>query len=94
MNGWCRPSIRHIWWNTVFLTGGALLIGLFDTLTSCNYWFLCRPVPDTPLQWLYDAFGEGGYPVSLLFVATIVNLGVYGIYYLIKTCEENLGKNI
>ncbi len=91
LNGWCRPSIRHLWRNTAFLIIGAVLIGWFDKRMSCNYWFLRWPAPGTPLQWLYDTFGKGGYLVSLLILATLVNLTVYGICYTLGKGRHGTG---
>ena len=33
----------------------------------------------TPLEWLYDTFGSKGYIVSLLGLATMVNIVAYGV---------------
>ena len=60
------------------------MVGLFDWRMSCNYWFLKRPVDGTPLEWLFDSFGSAGYVVSLLIIATLVNLLAYGVCYLLE----------
>ncbi|MCR5676118.1 MAG: YwaF family protein [Lachnospiraceae bacterium] len=85
LDGRCRPDIRHLWKNTVFLLAGGIPIGMFDRFTGCNYWFLLRPVSGTPLQWLYDLFGKNGYLLSLLILATLFNLAVYGVCYALRT---------
>ena len=79
MNRWCIPRIKNLWKNTVFLVICGSLVGLFDWKMSCNYWFLKSPVDGTPLEWLYDTFGSKWYIVSLLGIATIVNIIMYGI---------------
>ncbi len=82
LQGWCKPDIRHLWKNTLFLVTGAGLIGWLDRRMSCNYWFLQWPVPGTPLQWLYDLSGTGGYHAALLVLATLIQLSVYGVLTL------------
>lgn len=88
MDGWCIPRIKNLWKNTVFLVVCGLLVGLFDWKMSCNYWFLKSPVKGTPLEWLYDSFGSKGYVVSLLVIATLVNIFAYGVYYLLFSRKE------
>ena len=79
MNGRCFPRIRNLWKNTLFLVCCGALVGVFDWKMSCNYWFLNSPVDGTPLEWLYDTFGTKGYIVSLLGLATMVNIVAYGV---------------
>ena len=79
MNGWCFPQIRNLWKNTLFLVSCGALVGVFDWKMSCNYWFLKTPVDGTPFEWLYDTFGTKEYIVSLLGLATMVNIVAYGV---------------
>ena len=88
INKWAVPDIRNIWKNSIFLLIGAIIIGTFDFIMHCNYWFLMRPVPDTPLEWLYNEAGSRWYIVSLFFMATAVNLFVYFFYYLFARGKE------
>ena len=83
-HGWCRPTIRHLWKNTLFSVVGGTIVGFFDHVTGCNYWFLLRPVPDTPLQILYDLDGATAYPFLLLLTATSINLMMYGILRIFR----------
>ncbi len=77
--GWCKPSIRHIWRNHVFMIICAGIILIFDHAYNCNYWFMIRPVRGTPLQFIYDRFGTGMYLPALAMTVTAVNVLMYGI---------------
>ena len=79
---WYSPNVRNLWKNTLFLLAGGVLVGLFDSRMSCNYWFLRHPVPDTPLEWIYNIAGAKWYVASLLLLSILVNLAVYAVYYL------------
>ena len=83
MNGWISPRVRNLWKSTVFLLAYGLVVGLFDWRFSCNYGFLKHPVSGTPLEWLHGVVGPKLYLVSLLVLATVVNLGMYGVMHLI-----------
>ena len=69
--------------NTLFLVCCGALVGVFDWKMSCNYWFLKSPVDGAPLEWLYGVVGPKLYLVSLLVLATVVNLGMYVVMHLI-----------
>lgn len=84
INGWCTPSVRNIWKNSIFLLVCGMIIWLFDRAMSCNYWFLREPVNGTPLEWLYNGFGQYGYLPALFVLATLVNLISYFMFYMIK----------
>lgn len=86
--GWCRPRVSHIWMNALFLllVGGAIYI--LDKHISCNYFFLLWPIKDTPLEWTYNAFGTEWYVLSLLILATVINLIMYGIISIIYKILE------
>ena len=89
--GWCKPNIRHIWRNHVFLIICAGIILIFDHVFNCNYWFLISPVRGTPLQYIYDRFGTGMYLPALAIIVTEVNVFMYGmlkIFYHNKSSEE------
>ena len=79
IRGIARPSVRHLWWNTVFLIAVGIPIYLFDRAFSCNYWFLLRPVPGTPLVAISEMLGGKGYLPILLLTATVVNLLLYAV---------------
>ncbi len=80
LSGEIRPDIRHYWWNVAFLSALALPVWIFDSISGCNYWFLLRPVPGTPLETLFNAAGTVGYLPVLLITVSAVILAAYGIY--------------
>ncbi len=86
--GWCKPSIRHIWKNLIFLIIFAGLILIFDHAYNCNYWFLMRPVSGTPLQIIYDRFGTKLYLPALAVIVTAVNIFMYGLLYIFYRNES------
>ena len=76
--GIAKPSVRHIWWNTLFLLATGGMIYCFDRVFSCNYWFLLWPVPGTPLVPMSELLGGRAYIPALILTATAVNLCMYG----------------
>ncbi len=84
ISGKTRPDISHYWRNISFLAALAVPIYAFDLATRCNYWFLLRPVPGTPLEAVYKIAGPSGYILALAAIASAVILSMYGIYRLIK----------
>lgn len=85
--GWCRPCVRNIWKNSLFLLVGGSIIWVFDSIMSCNYWFLKEPAPVSPLEWLYNTFGNYVYVPALFVMATLVNIISYGICSLSSSVE-------
>ena len=81
--GIAKPSVRHIWWNTLFLLIIGGLVYCFDRICACNYWFLRWPVPGTPLVPMSEFFAGKAYIPALLFTATAVNLCMYGVLWVL-----------
>ena len=81
--GIAKPSVRHIWWNTLFLLIIGGLVYCFDRICACNYWFLRWPVPGTPLVPMSEFFEGKAYIPALLFTATAVNLCMYGVLWVL-----------
>lgn len=80
LSGRVQPRISHIWMPILYL---AILVPptyLFDVLTGCNYLFLLRPVPGTPLQWLSDSLG----PYWLIGYAILAFAVILAIYFVIE----------
>lgn len=82
--GWCKPSIKNIWKNLVFLIICAGMVLIFDHICNCNYWFLMRPVSGTPLQNIYDIFGKRLYLPALALIVITVNVLMYGAVMFFK----------
>ncbi len=73
------PRIRTIWRSLVLLLIFSIPVWLFDRLTGCNYWFLMRPISGTPLQVIYQWFGQRGYLIGLFLLAAGMMFATQGI---------------
>lgn len=65
------------WRASVFLLLTVPIIYAYNAAFNTNFMFLNKPVENTPLQWLYDAFGASGYLASLAVVIFIVWIVLY-----------------
>ncbi len=70
-------KLVDLWRAVVFLIVTVPIIYLYNQSFSTNFMFLNRPVKGTPLQWLYDRFGAGGYIGSLIAVLIILWIIMY-----------------
>ena len=73
-SGEVRPILKHIWRSDLLFFLFSVPVGVFDYLTSCNYWFLLRPISGTPLETIYQTAGAAGYLPLLALTAAIVVL--------------------
>ena len=78
-----------LWRAIVFLLATVPIIYLYNQSFNTNFMFLNQPVKGTPLQWLYDGFGAGGYIVSLIGVLIFLWLAMYSG----KSAVHSLRKN-
>lgn len=81
---WIREldiRIRDVYVAVLFLIVTVPLIYWYNAAFSTNFMFLNKPVKNTPLQWLFDTFGESGYIASLCGVLLVIWLIQYGVYY-------------
>ena len=69
--------IRDRWREVVFLIATIPIIYFYNQSFNTNFMFLNQPVKGTPLQWLYDAFGAGGYIGSLIGVLILLWITMY-----------------
>ena len=79
------PSIRHMPWVLLFLCLVVPPIYLFDRHFGCNYFFVNRPVPGTPLEWLASFMGNPGYLAGYALLVILVLLIVYLIFWSLGT---------
>lgn len=82
--GMVRPTVRHIWYPVVFIAAVIPFIMKFNRSYGTNFFFVSRPLPGTPLEWMADQFGSAwlaAYAVSIFLVVLLV----YGILRLIRT---------
>lgn len=74
------PSIKHIHWVIIFLCLVVPPIYLFDKHFGCNYFFVNRPVPGSPLEWLASFMGNPGYLAGYAVLVLVVLILVYLIF--------------
>ncbi len=72
-----HPDIRHIHWQIIFLCIVVPPIYVFDRITGCNYFFVNRPVPGTPLSFFASFMGNPGYLLGYGVLTLAVILLVY-----------------
>ena len=70
-------KLFDLWRAVLFLIMTVPIIYIYNQSFGTNFMFLNRPVVGTPLQWLYDKFGAGGYIGSLIAVLLILWLIMY-----------------
>ena len=78
---WIKPSIRHFWWNALFLLVAGIPILIFDVIEHCNYFFLLGAPAGTPLVPLYALCGTAGYIAALFLLYCLVILTAYLIFF-------------
>ncbi len=77
-----RPSIKHIHYVIGFLCVVVPPIYAFDKHFGCNYFFVNRPVPDTPLEWMADRMGNPGYLLGYVALTLGVILVMYFLIWI------------
>lgn len=75
--GMIAPSIKHIWYEIVFLMCVVPPVMLFDKKTGYNYMFVNYPPKGTPLEWMASFMGNPGY---LIGYTALIMFGVYVMY--------------
>ncbi|MCR5502981.1 MAG: YwaF family protein [Lachnospiraceae bacterium] len=71
------PSVRHMYRVILFLCAVVPPVYLFDKRFGCNYFFVNRPVPGSPLSFFASFMGNPGYLFGYAVSAVIVMLFVY-----------------
>ena len=84
ITGEIRPVFRDLWKSILMLFVFAIPIYLFDRITAYNYWFLLQPEPGTPLERLYQAFGEKGYLAAFAGLAVAVICATQGVISVVR----------
>ena len=59
--GWHRPDPRRFPRVLCIFLLAALVVGIVDRVFGENYMFLFAAPENTPLEWIYNAFGRGVY---------------------------------
>ncbi len=71
------PTVKHIRYVILFLCAVVPPVYVFDRLFGCNYLFLIRPVPNSPLSWLASLSGVPGYLFGYAILALLGMLAAY-----------------
>lgn len=71
------PSVRHLWYEILFLAVIVPPVLAFDRTFDCNYLFVNWPEPGTPLSWLASFMGNPGYLAGYAVMTVAVMLLVY-----------------
>ncbi len=85
LTGEMQPRFRDLWKSILILLVFSIPVYLFDRATGYNYWFLLQPVPGTPLEVLYQTFGEKGYLAALVGLAVAVICATQGVISAVRT---------
>lgn len=83
------PSIKHMHRVIVFLCVVVPPIYLFDKHFGCNYFFVNRPVPGSPLMWLSSFMGNPGYLLGYAGLVVLVILLIYFFLWLAGRDRNN-----
>ncbi|MGI6002133.1 MAG: TIGR02206 family membrane protein [Lachnospiraceae bacterium] len=81
-DGTVLPRVRNAWKSMAFTAAAFVPVYLFDRAENTNYFFVMQPVPGTPLETLWNTFGETFYIPALYGLVCICILGMYLIYGL------------
>ena len=93
-NGEVRPSVRHIYYEILFLCVVVPPIYAFDKHFGYNYFFVNWPEYDTPLEWIASFMGNPGYLLGYALLTIAVMLTVYLLLYLLERIRGRIGKSI
>ena len=77
-SGWHRPDPRRFPRVLCIFLMAALVVGIVDRVFGENYMFLFAAPENTPLEWIYNAFGRGIY----LACAFVLLAGASFLIYL------------
>ena len=86
-------KLFNLWRAIAFLIVTVPIIYLYNQSFNTNFMFLNHPVKGTPLQWLFDAFGAGGYLGSLIVVLLFLWLVMYSIKGFVEMIKRNFFVN-
>ncbi len=81
-----RPLMKNIWRSLLLFLLFSIPIGIIDRITTCNYWFLLRPIRGTPLETIYQSAGPRGYLPILGLTAAAVVFITQSVISLIRFC--------
>ena len=83
-------KLNDLWRAVVFLLVTVPIIYFYNQSFNTNFMFLNQPVKGTPLQWLYDAFGAGGYIGSLIGVLSFLWIAMYSAKSVVTIVKKKM----
>jgi hypothetical protein len=67
--------------STSIILGFVLVSWLYNTIDSTtNFFFIAKPITNTPLTWLYDWFGQPGYGIAVVTFHLLVGVSMFFIH--------------
>ena len=79
--GYGDLSVRHIYYDILFLAASVPPIYIFDRKFGCNYMFVDHAPKGTPLELIESVTGSGGYIAGYTVFAFAVILLIYAIIH-------------
>lgn len=87
------PHWKELWSPLLFGILGCVIMYYVNMCLDTNFWFVNKPSEDSPLSWIYNGLGAGGYKIGLLLfctaVVTIWQITIR-IYVNYKAKKENM----
>ena len=84
-------SIRHMYYDWIFLVCTVPPVYLFDRLFGCNYMFVNWPPRGTPLAWIASITGDHyyliGYAVFSVLVILMIYIGIE-LWHLVRHADR------
>ena len=84
-----QVKFYDLWRAVVFLLATVPIIYFYNNSFNTNFMFLNQPVRGTPLQWLYDGVGAGGYIGSLIVVLILLWIAMYSVKNIVLIISRN-----
>ena len=88
IKGEIHPSLKHYYWNVLFLCCVVPPIYIFDKINDCNYFFINWPLPASPLELFFRLFGNPGYLAGYAVLVLLAVLIVYIPFINDKKCPH------
>ena len=85
-----QVKFYDLWRAVVFLLATVPIIYIYNQSFDTNFMFLNQPVKGTPLQWLYDGVGAGGYIGSLIVILILVWIAMYSVKSIVAILSKKM----
>lgn len=79
------PAWKELWKPLVFGIVGCVIMHYVNLHMDTNFWFVNKPSGGSPLSWIYNTLGDGGYQIGhFLFCSMVVVMWQFVIHFYIK----------